>query len=120
MSLQCIILAGGLGTRMRPLTEQMPKALVPVLGTPFADWQLRHIAAQGVKRVVYSVGYRGDMLREFVGDGSRYGLTVAREGLFRPLRRLLPARRHAAGGACMACERPAGLNDRHAQRGPLG
>jgi NDP-sugar pyrophosphorylase family protein len=77
MSLQCVILAGGLGTRMRPMTEQMPKALLPVLGRPFADWQLRALAAQGVERVVYSIGYRGDMLRDFVGDGSRYGLAVA-------------------------------------------
>ncbi|MBO0728518.1 MAG: NTP transferase domain-containing protein, partial [Acidimicrobiaceae bacterium] len=74
--LQCIILAGGLGTRMRPMTETMPKALVPVLGTPFADWQLEHLAGQGVRRVVYSVGYRGEMLREHVGDGSRFGLSV--------------------------------------------
>jgi NDP-sugar pyrophosphorylase family protein len=77
MSLQCVILAGGLGTRMRPLTDRIPKALVPVLGRPFADWQLRHLVAQGVERVVYSIAYRGEMLREFVGDGSRYGLTVS-------------------------------------------
>src|SRR5215831_6400470 len=76
MSLQCVILAGGLGTRMRPLTDRIPKALVPVLGKPFADWQLRHLRAQGVERVVYSIAYRGEMLREFVGDGSRYGLSV--------------------------------------------
>jgi prepilin-type processing-associated H-X9-DG protein len=76
MALQCVILAGGLGTRMRPLTETMPKALLPVLGVPFADWQLRHLAAQGVDRVVYSIGYRGEMLRDHVGDGSRCGVRV--------------------------------------------
>jgi NDP-sugar pyrophosphorylase family protein len=76
MTLQCVILAGGLGTRMRPMTEAIPKALIPVLGVPFAAWQLRHLASQGVDRVVYSIGYRGDMLREFVGDGSRFGLRV--------------------------------------------
>lgn len=76
MALPCVILAGGLGTRMRPLTENIPKALVPVLGVPFADWQLRHLARQGVERVVYSIGYRGQMLRDFVGDGSRFGLQV--------------------------------------------
>jgi NDP-sugar pyrophosphorylase family protein len=76
MALQCVILAGGLGTRMRPLTETMPKALVPVLGVPFADWQLRHLSSQGVDRVVYSVGYRGEMLRDHVGDGSRFGVRV--------------------------------------------
>lgn len=74
--LPCVILAGGLGTRMRPLTESMPKALIPVLGVPFAEWQLRHLARQGVDSVVYSVGYRGQMLRDFVGDGSRFGLRV--------------------------------------------
>ena len=76
MALQCVILAGGLGTRLRPMTNLLPKALVPVLGTPFADWQLRHLAAQGVERVVYSIGYLGDMLRQYVADGARYGLAV--------------------------------------------
>jgi NDP-sugar pyrophosphorylase family protein len=62
---------------MRPATDAMPKALVPVLGRPFVDWQLEHLAAQGVERVTYSVGYRGDMLRAAVGDGSRFGLKVS-------------------------------------------
>ncbi len=77
MTLQCVILAGGLGTRMRPLTETIPKALVPVRGLPFVDWQLRHLAGQGVRRVVFSVGYRGEMLRDHVGDGARFGLQAA-------------------------------------------
>jgi NDP-sugar pyrophosphorylase family protein len=55
----------------------MPKALVPVLGLPFADWQLSQLAAQGVERVTCCVGYRGDMLRDHVGDGSRFGLSVS-------------------------------------------
>jgi NDP-sugar pyrophosphorylase family protein len=75
--LQCLILAGGLGTRMRPRTETMPKCLLPVLGVPFTDWQLRLIASRGIERVVFSVGYRGCMVREHVGDGSRFGLRVA-------------------------------------------
>jgi NDP-sugar pyrophosphorylase family protein len=70
------VLAGGLGTRMRPATEAIPKALIPVLGRPFADWQLEHLAAQGIERVTYSVGYRGDMLRAHIGDGSRVGLNI--------------------------------------------
>ena len=76
MTLQCVILAGGLGTRMRPLTDTIPKALVPVLGVPFVDWQLAHLAAQGIDRVVLSVGYRGEMLREHLGDGYRFGVQV--------------------------------------------
>jgi NDP-sugar pyrophosphorylase family protein len=62
---------------MRPMTEAMPKALIPVLGKPFADWQLGHLAAQGVERVTYSIGYRGEMLRAHVGDGGRFGLKVS-------------------------------------------
>jgi len=61
---------------MRPATEEMPKALLPVLGRPFADWQLELLAKQGIERVLYSVGYRGEMIRDHVGDGSRFGLEV--------------------------------------------
>jgi NDP-sugar pyrophosphorylase family protein len=61
---------------MRPATETIPKALIPVLGRPFADWQLEHLAAQGIERVTYSVGYRGDMLRAHVGNGDRFGLKI--------------------------------------------
>jgi NDP-sugar pyrophosphorylase family protein len=75
--MQCVVLAGGLGTRMRPLTDQIPKALISVCGRPFVDHQLRHLADQGVRRVVLSVGYRGGLVRDFVGDGSRWGLSVA-------------------------------------------
>src|SRR2546421_8755669 len=74
--LQCVILAEGVGTRMRPATEEMPKALLPVLGRPFCDWQLELLAERGVERVLYSVGYRGEMIRDHVGDGSRFGLAV--------------------------------------------
>jgi MurNAc alpha-1-phosphate uridylyltransferase len=77
MALQCVVLAGGLGTRMRPVTEAVPKALVPVLGRPFADWQLELLAEQGVERVVFCIGYRGELLREHVRDGSRFGLAVS-------------------------------------------
>ena len=75
--LQCVVLAGGIGTRMRPATEGTPKALIPVLGRPFADWQLQLLAGRGVERVLYSVGYRGEMIRDHIADGSRFGLEVS-------------------------------------------
>jgi MurNAc alpha-1-phosphate uridylyltransferase len=75
---QCVILAGGLATRMRPLTETIPKALIPVAGLPFVDHQLGWMASHGVTRVVLSIGYRGDMLRDHVGDGARFGLEEVR------------------------------------------
>lgn len=63
--MQCVILAGGLGTRMRPLTETCPKTLIPVYGRPFAYHQLHWLAAQGVSDVVYSIGHHGDMIRRY-------------------------------------------------------
>ncbi|ADB53871.1 sugar phosphate nucleotidyltransferase [Conexibacter woesei] len=74
--MQCVILAGGLATRLRPITEQIPKALVPVCGRPFADWQLGWLAGQGVTDVVFSIGYLGEQIVEHVGDGARTGLSV--------------------------------------------
>ncbi len=76
VNIQCVILAGGLATRMRPLTETIPKALIPVGGIPFIDHQLAWLASHGVTDVVLSIGYRGDMLRDHVGDGARFGLAV--------------------------------------------
>jgi len=79
---QCLILAGGLATRMRPLTETIPKAMLPVEGRPFIDHQLAWLAAHGVTEVVLSVGYLGEAIQAHVGDGGRYGLAarVVNEG----------------------------------------
>jgi N-acetyl-alpha-D-muramate 1-phosphate uridylyltransferase len=75
--MQCVILAGGLATRMRPLTDTLPKALIVAAGRPFIDHQLEWLARVGVTKVLLSVGYRGEMLCDHVGDGSRWGLTVS-------------------------------------------
>ena len=74
--MQTVILAGGLATRMRPLTENFPKALLPIAGHPFIHWQLKHLAQTGVTDVVLCVGFRGDMIQDFVKDGSEWGLKV--------------------------------------------
>jgi len=72
----CAIIAGGLATRMRPLTEKIPKSLLEVNGEPFAAHQLRLLRDKGVKHVVFCAGYLGEMLRDFTGDGSAYGLKI--------------------------------------------
>ena len=76
MSLPVAILAGGLATRLRPVTETIPKSLVEVAGRPFVEHQLDWLASQGIDRVVFCVAYRGEMIREAVGDGDRWGLTI--------------------------------------------
>jgi NDP-sugar pyrophosphorylase family protein len=61
---------------MRPYTNGNPKALMPVLGRPFVDWQLRLIAANGIDRLTLCIGYGGKALQSYVGDGSRYGMMI--------------------------------------------
>jgi NDP-sugar pyrophosphorylase family protein len=63
--MQCVILAGGLGTRMRPLTETCPKTLLPAGDHPFAWHQLHWLAGQGIDEVVYSIGHHGEMIRRY-------------------------------------------------------
>jgi NDP-sugar pyrophosphorylase family protein len=63
--MQCVILAGGLGTRMWPLTETCPKTLLPVLGQPFAWYQVQWLAAQGVDEVVYCIGHQGSLIKSY-------------------------------------------------------
>jgi len=72
-----VILAGGMATRLRPITEKIPKALVEVGGEPFIAHQLRLLYFHGVHRVVISAWYRGDMIRDYVGDGSEFDMQVS-------------------------------------------
>ena len=71
------ILAGGLATRLRPITRTVPKALVDVAGKPFIVRQLDYLREQGITHVVLCVGYLGEMIRDVVGCGHRYGLSVS-------------------------------------------
>jgi len=70
------ILAGGLATRLRPLTETIPKSLVEINGEPFLWHQLRLLRANGIDRVVLCVSHLGEKLRDSVGDGRRFGLDI--------------------------------------------
>ena len=70
------ILAGGLATRLRPITEKIPKVLVPVAGRPFLAHQIEYLRSQGVERVVLCVGHLGDMVRDEFGDGDQWGIEI--------------------------------------------
>ena len=70
------ILAGGLATRLRPLTETIPKSLVEINGEPFLWHQLRLLRDNGVSRVVLCLSYLGEQVRDSVGDGRDFGLHI--------------------------------------------
>ncbi len=70
------LLAGGLATRLRPITETIPKALVEVAGRPFIVHQLALLRRHGIRRVVLCLGYRGEQVEAHLGDGSAYGLEL--------------------------------------------
>ncbi|MBR0649980.1 NTP transferase domain-containing protein [Roseomonas terrae] len=65
---EAVILAGGLGTRLRPVVTEVPKPLAPVAGRPFLHWLLGGLAKQGIRRVVLATGYRADLIRQCLGD----------------------------------------------------
>ena len=71
-----IILAGGLATRLRPVTEEIPKALVQVGNQPFIAQQLKLLRSHGFRRVLISAWYKGEMIRAVVGDGKDFDLDV--------------------------------------------
>jgi NDP-sugar pyrophosphorylase family protein len=71
-----VILAGGLGTRLRPITQTVPKPMVPVAGVPYLEHQLRELARQGVRDIVLLTGYLGEQIEEYFGDGAGLGLAL--------------------------------------------
>ena len=70
------LVAGGLATRLRPLTETIPKSLVEINGQPFLAHQLRLLRSHGVERVVICTGHLGEKIEEFAGDGRAFGLNL--------------------------------------------
>lgn len=76
MSLPVAILAGGLATRLRPITERIPKSLVDVAGRPFAEHQVELLRRHGITDITFLVGHLGEMMQEALGDGSRWGVTL--------------------------------------------
>jgi NDP-sugar pyrophosphorylase family protein len=75
-SMPVALLAGGLATRLRPITEKVPKLLVEVAGEPFFSHQLRLLRAQGLTRIVVCAGYLGEIIVERYGDGTQWGVQL--------------------------------------------
>jgi NDP-sugar pyrophosphorylase family protein len=74
--MEAFLLAAGLGTRLRPLTEIKPKPLVDLSGKPIIAWNLERIARAGVKKVVVNAHYKSEMIEAYLGDGNAWGLDI--------------------------------------------
>lgn len=74
--MKTIMLIGGLGTRLRPLTLKTPKPLLPILDQPFLAYQLEFLKRMGFKDVVLCTAYRAEDFHQLIGDGQRYGMHV--------------------------------------------
>ena len=68
-----MILAAGQGTRVRPLTKDLPKPMVPILGRPVMEYLIEHLARHGIKEIMVNVAYHHQRIEDYFGDGSRWG-----------------------------------------------
>lgn len=74
--MQVVILAGGLATRLRPITEEVPKSLIEIEGKSFLEYQLDFLKRGGVEDIVLCTGYLGEQVEKYCGDGSRFGMNI--------------------------------------------
>ncbi|MBN2042251.1 MAG: nucleotidyltransferase family protein [Candidatus Aenigmarchaeota archaeon] len=74
--MKAVILAGGFGTRLRPLTDHTPKPMLPVKGKPILEHVIDHLRKHGITEIIMAVGYRNEKIEEYFGDGSKFGVSI--------------------------------------------
>jgi NDP-sugar pyrophosphorylase family protein len=74
--MKALILAGGFGTRLREITKNIPKAMVPIAGKPFLQHQIRFLRQQGLTEIVLAVHHMGDQIKAYFGNGKRHGVDI--------------------------------------------
>jgi mannose-1-phosphate guanylyltransferase len=74
--MKAVILAGGLGKRLRPLTDERPKPMIEVLDQPIIEWQIKWFKKFGIDEIVICVGYLKELIIDYIGSGSRFGVKV--------------------------------------------
>ena len=73
---QAAILCGGLGTRLQPITDKIPKPMVPVNGVPFLEHLICQLKENGISKFVLMTGYLGNQIQEYFGDGNKLGIQI--------------------------------------------
>ena len=77
MFMKAVVMAGGEGTRLRPLTSNRPKPLVPILGKPIAQHIIEHLARAGITEIVVTLYYLAEEIQNYFGDGSELGVKAS-------------------------------------------
>ena len=75
--MQAILLAGGLGTRLRSVVSDRPKPMALIQDKPFMEYVIQELKKQGIDEIIFAVGYKGSMVEEYFGDGSRFEMTAS-------------------------------------------
>lgn len=83
--MQVVILAAGLGTRLRPLTYEIPKPMVPIKGKPFLEYQLELVKRNGFREIVLCVSHLGKVIKDYFGSGEKLGLNIVYSTEDKPL-----------------------------------
>lgn len=74
--MQAVIMAGGYGTRLRPLTNVIPKPMVPIIDQPLIEYIVQHLKKYGFDDIIITLGYKPQEIISYLGDGSRYGVKI--------------------------------------------
>jgi len=76
MKLQCVILAGGLATRLKPITEKIPKSMLKIKDTPFLEYQIELLGKNNIDEIIVCVGYLSEQIESYFGNGERFGVNI--------------------------------------------
>jgi len=74
--MKCVILAAGEGKRMRPLTYTRPKVMLPIANKPLMEWNMLNAMEAGFDEFIFVIGYKGEMVKEYFGDGRRWNVSI--------------------------------------------
>ena len=74
--MQVVVLAGGLATRLRPLTDKIPKSMVEINGKPFLEYQIELLKKNSIFDIVLCIGYKGEQIKKYFGDGEKLGVKI--------------------------------------------
>ena len=74
--MKALILAGGMGKRLRPLTDNKPKPMIPISNKPILEWQIMWLKSHNIREVVLCTGYMSENITEYFGDGEKFGVSI--------------------------------------------